>query len=293
MMVFSPGLREKLPVPLKEVKFAEFSFTRLVAAGFSVVQLSVMEAASFGTVATNSLAVTSRENVTFPDDVVLLMTLFSVSATYTVVPFPSTATPAGPLKFADKIWPSGEPDVTGPASVVTIPLGVILRMRLLRVSATYTAPVPSTATPEGRKKLAAVPCPSTRPENPEPARVVTFPVGVILRMRLLPVSATYTVPFPSTAAPEGERKLASVPFPSEKEALPLPASVVTFPLGVILRMRLFPVSATYTVPFPSTATPEGQRKLASVPFPSEKLELPLPASVVTFPLAVILRMRLL
>ena len=38
--------------------------------------------------------------------------------------------------------------------------------------------------------------------------------------------------------------------------------------NVILRIRLFDESATYTFPLLSTATPEGPLKLAEVPFPS-------------------------
>ena len=54
----------------------------------------------------------------------------------------------------------------------------ILRMRFL--SAAYTAPAESTATPDGPSWAAAT----------EPAKVVTTPAEVILRTRLLPASAT-------------------------------------------------------------------------------------------------------
>ena len=57
--------------------------------------------------------------------------------------------------------------------------------------------------------------------------------------------------------PVGLLKEALVPMPSTNAALPLPANVVTTPADVIFRMRWLLVSATYTVPLASTATPYG------------------------------------
>ena len=77
-------------------------------------------------------------------------------------------------------------------------------MALLPESATKTLPAPSTATPLGQLKRAAAPVPSALPDEPAvPASVVTTPAGVIFRMVLLPVSATKTLPAPSTATPWG------------------------------------------------------------------------------------------
>lgn len=70
-----------------------------------------------------------------------------------------------------------------------------------------------------------------------PAAVVTAPVELTMRMRLLLVSATYSVPEESIARPKGVLKAAAVPWPSVQAAEPLPASVVTAPEAVILRMR--------------------------------------------------------
>ena len=56
-------------------------------------------------------------------------------------------------------------------------------------------------------------------ELPVPARVVTAPRGVILRMRWLLVSATYTIPAESTERPVGWLKLAEVPCPSAQVGL--------------------------------------------------------------------------
>ena len=76
-----------------------------------------------------------------------------------------------------------------------------------------------------------------------PAMVVTTPAGVTLRIVLLPVSATYTLPELSTARPPGWLKPAALPVPSVDPNVP-PASVVTTPAGVILRMLWLSESAT-------------------------------------------------
>lgn len=59
---------------------------------------------------------------------------------------------------------------------------LILRILWLAVSATYTLPGPSTATPNGWSKLAAVPVASVDPFEPDSASVVTTPFGVIVRI---------------------------------------------------------------------------------------------------------------
>src|ERR1035437_5927547 len=122
--------------------------------------------------------------------------------------------------------------------------------------------------------------------------VVTIPEFVIFRMVLLLVSATKTLPAPSTATPLGNLKRAAAPVPSALPDEPaVPASVVTTPLGVIFRMVLLFVSATKTLPAPSTATPEGDQKRAAAPVPSALPYEPAdPASVVTAPVGVIFRM---
>ena len=102
---------------------------------------------------------------------------------------------------------------------------------------------------------------------PLPASVLTTP-AVIVRMRWLLWSATYTVPLPSTATPKGLPNCAVAPGPSALPAVPLPASVLTIPVAVILRMRWLPRSATYKVPLPSTATPKGPLNCAVAPVPS-------------------------
>src|SRR6185437_2738680 len=74
----------------------------------------------------------------------------------------------------------------------------------------------------------------------EPARVVTKPAGVILRIALLNSSPTYTLPAGSTATPSGLSNDAALPVPSALPSAPDPASVVTTPAGVILRISLLP-----------------------------------------------------
>ena len=59
-----------------------------------------------------------------------------------------------------------------------------------------------------------------------PARVLTTPAAVTLRMRLLWRSATYTVPAPSTATPQGPTNFAASPAPSLNRP---PARVLTVP----------------------------------------------------------------
>ena len=80
--------------------------------------------------------------------------------------------------------PSARPEIPAtPATVVTPPAGVTRRIAALPVSATTTFPEPSTATPAGWLNSAFMPVPSLLPLIPaEPARVVTAPAGVILRM---------------------------------------------------------------------------------------------------------------
>ena len=84
-------------------------------------------------------------------------------------------------------------------------------MRWLLVSATYTFPAESTATPRGALNEATVLLPVANPADPLPANVVTTPPGVIFLMRWLLVSATYTFPAESKATPQGPLKVADTP----------------------------------------------------------------------------------
>jgi hypothetical protein len=121
-----------------------------------------------------------------------------------------------------------------------------------------TLPLLSTATPAGQLNEAPAPVPSANVADPLPASVVTTPPGVSLRMRWLFLSATMTLPLLSTATPEGSMNKAPAPAPSENPYDPPPASVVTTPPGVTLRMRWLLESATMTLPLLSTATPVGK-----------------------------------
>jgi len=86
-------------------------------------------------------------------------------------------------------------------------------------------------------------------------------------MRWFETSATTTTPLgESTSTSDGNEKLADVPFPSAKAALPLPASVLTTPRGETSLTTLLPESPTTITPVDgNTATPRGPpRPLASV-----------------------------
>ena len=97
----------------------------------------------------------------------------------------------------------------------------------------------------GNENAARVPSPSAHAAIPLPAKTLTVPLGETSLSLLLLASPTKTVPLLSTAMPRGTLKIAdSVPKPLEKLAAPVPASVVTKPEKIILRIRLFPVSAT-------------------------------------------------
>jgi hypothetical protein len=73
--------------------------------------------------------------------------------------------------------------------------------------------LPSIVMAVGCVKRARLPLLSVVPLAPaRPASVVTVPSGAILRIVRLPWSATYTLPFVSTARPRGVLKRAAVPF---------------------------------------------------------------------------------
>ena len=131
--------------------------------------------------------------------------------------------------------PSANDDVPLPAKLVTTPSGVILRIKC-KFTTTYKLLDESIVKPCSILNDALVPVSSVFPYEPLPAKVVTTPSGVILRILKLLESATYTFPLESTAIPRGVLNLAFVPvpviFPCE-----LPARVVTTPAGVILRIR--------------------------------------------------------
>ena len=82
--------------------------------------------------------------------------------------------------------------------------------------------------------------------------VLIMPVEMVtLRIRLLAFSATYIFPAESAAIAYGPNKLADVAAPPSPRKLlaPLPAIVEMTPVDmVILRIRLFLLSAMYTLP---------------------------------------------
>ena len=136
---------------------------------------------------------------------------------------------AGHENCAEVPVPSALPAAPLPAIVPTKPEGRILRSRLFVQSQTNTLAKESTVTPRRRLKAAAAPTPSAKAGLPEPAKVVTAPVGVMRRTRLLKSSPTYRLSEAgSTDTPTGKLNAATVPCPSAHPAAPLPASVLTF-----------------------------------------------------------------
>src|SRR5215831_14018790 len=157
------------------------------------------------------------------------------------------ARPYGQLKRAAAPAPSALPqDPIAPAKTSNCPAAVSSRITQFPESATYTLFLLSTAIAKSG--------PGVVPDSW--ARVVTTPAGVTLRivplLTTLPtidklvalLSATYKLPAASVAMPTGLVKRAAAPSPS---AVPYnrgtPASVLTMPVGSILRIARFPLSA--------------------------------------------------
>jgi hypothetical protein len=91
----------------------------------------------------------------------------------------------------------------------------------------------------------------------------------------VPESATNTLPALSEATPWGLPKLAEAPTPSTEKAEPLPASVLSVPLGHATRTRWLPVSVTYSGPPPPAKRPSkamwrGDTRVPTPRGPSEK-----------------------
>ncbi len=103
--------------------------------------------------------------------------------------------------------------------------------------------------------------------EPVPAKVVTRPAAEIRRIRLLPVSETYTSPLAATATSNGEENWALPAAPSFRPAGVVPATSVTTPAGVTRRILLLAESATYRLPSGPMAIPVGSEKLAPAPVP--------------------------
>ena len=76
-------------------------------------------------------------------------------------------------------------------------------MRWVFWSPTNRFPNESIAIPVGALNPAFVPVPSNHVAVPDPAKVVTTPDGVTLRMRWLPLSTTYKFPVASKTILDG------------------------------------------------------------------------------------------
>src|SRR6266699_2730545 len=160
------------------------------------------------------------------------MVLLPLSATYRLVPLLSMARPLGRRNVAAVPVPSALPAVPAvlPARAVTTPVAMtIRRMVLLLLSATYRlVPLLSTARPWGWLNRAPV-VPLALPDTPAlPARVLTTPAGVILRMVWLLVPAVYRLPALSRTTPNWGGNPAASAVPSFTEwatAPPVPAAL--------------------------------------------------------------------
>ena len=133
--------------------------------------------------------------------------------------------------------------------------------------------------------------------TPVPMTVLIAPPTGKRRTRLLRVSVTTTRPSVSSASASGVSNVAAVAGPPSplNPVAPVPAIVVIVPVvAATKRMRFPPVSATYRLPAPSTATPCGECSRAAVAGPPSPVEpdVPLPATVVMMPVpTATLRMR--
>ena len=179
-----------------------------------------------------------------------------------------------------------------PAKVIVAPVDTATtRTRQFWNSATTTFPRPSYTPPHGCHKVAAAPLPASAwPKVPElnlfvhaplpaegvvaaPARIETVAVAtLIVRSRLLQMSATKRRPAPSEMTPSGQLNMAALPTPSAKPlvfaAPPPPARrVTTRVVRLIWRIRPLYSSATKSNP-DSAAQPTGPQKVAAEPVPS-------------------------
>src|SRR4051812_20416497 len=108
--------------------------------------------------------------------------------------------------------------------------------------------------PIGFLNKAAVPMPSTAPGvlsvDPAYVTLIVRAVGAlekgILRIALLPLSATNRTPSDVTVTPLGDEKVTARPMPLLWPEAPLPAYVETTAVEITMRrILLFSVSATY------------------------------------------------
>src|ERR1019366_7246980 len=160
-------------------------------------------------------------------------------------------------------------------------------------------PAASAATAFGPLNSAFAACePSPAyPATPLPATVEIVPLTETFRTRLPPNSVTYRLPAASKAKPNGAFNcaLAAAPPSPVDPAVPVPAKVVIVPVDATLRTRLLALSAIYTFPSLSTATPSGAFSCATGPLPASPPNPaePLPAMVEIVPFTAAFRTTLL
>ena len=217
-------------------------------------------------------------------------------------PIGSMASPAGVTNVALVLLPSMEPAVPFPSTVVTAPLGAIMRTLRAPASETKMFPHASSATPTLALmlKAALVPSPSTLALRPLmlPAIVVTtlaLRLSVSARTRCAAESAMMSRALAASsakavppAAPVGA-KVAPRAKPSSygrASAAPVPARVETAAVAAE-NSRTVKVSATASTTGEAltSARPVIPKKAAESPAPSTEARDALPATVETSPLA--------
>jgi hypothetical protein len=179
--------------------------------------------------------------------------LLPVSATNRDSPSGDSASARGEKNDAAVPPPLVNKGFPEPARVITTREATTTeRTALFAESATNSTPAASlSARPRGAEKHAAVPVPSMSAgvDDGQPARVVTAPAGLTVRIAWRPMSATNAVPdVGDTARPAGAEKRAAAPVASTVSSTPFPARVVTAPTAATRRTRLPSVSATSTSP---------------------------------------------
>ena len=106
-------------------------------------------------------------------------------------------------------------------------------------------------------------------ETDKVAVEVPSPVAGVMGQQVVAVGDTVNVGAVIATIEAGDGKAAApAPAPAAKAEAAAPASVVTTPAGVILRIASFEVSATRTTPMPSATSPVPTTSITPTPSPA-------------------------
>src|SRR5579859_7466395 len=190
------------------------------------------------------------------------------NASTRLLPPSSTSTrPAASVAIPDGASSCPLPPPSEPHADSNAPAGESLTTRLFSRSATYTAWSGDTATAAGPLNSPG-PLPAAPSPPPAPMRSRRTPSGPNASTRLCGVSARNVQPV------DGSTATACTPASTGPPDGPPPSSERNVPSPHRCATRALPVSATYTDPRGSTATPEG----ASHPIPPAPAAFHTPAS---------------